>query len=234
VLAEVAAFSVQLGGDGAVLFTTPPDPAGQRGLFRTRNPQPPRPVATFLGLHTFLFGSVALTLPITSDDGRSVLYFDALDPTFGIAANVILGDARGVQPPVTLDTSAASGLFAAPFTRDSRFALFARFDTTNFAVGPMFAHGPKGTRQFSDDNGWQWDVSFGSTITYNDNTVLDNANVFRSIADIKVVDLARRNLEPKLIARGANVGYFGSHRGTGVVYTLDGGPAPGLYVARVL
>jgi hypothetical protein len=163
-----------------------------------------------------------------------VLYFDAIDPGFGLASNVILGDARGVQPPVTLDSSAANGVFAAPFTRDSRFALFARFDTTNFAVGPMFAHGPRGTRQFSDDNGWQWDTAFGSTITYNDNTVLDGANVFRSVADIKVVDLDRRNLEPRLIVRAANVGYFASHRGTGVVYTLDGGPSPGLYVARAL
>ena len=67
----------------------------------------------------------------------------------------------------------------------------------------------------------------------NDNTILDNTNVALSIADIKVVDLARRNLTPRLIVRGANVTYFASHRGTGVVYALDTGPDPGLHVARV-
>lgn len=233
VLAETAATNVQLGGDGAVLFTTPPGATGLRSLLRARSPKAPRPVADFLGLYTFLFGSVALTQPITSPDGRRVLYFDALDPSFGIPADVILGDARGIQPPVTLDSSAVIGLFAAPFTRDSRFALFARFDTTNFAVGPMFASGPDGTRQFSDNNGWQWDAAFGSTITYNDNTTLDATNVSLSTADIKVVDLARRSLAPKPIARGANVTYMASHRGTGVVYTLDSGPTAGLHVARV-
>jgi len=233
VLAETAATSVQLGGDGAHLFTTAPAPSGLRSLFRTRTPQSPRLIADFLGLHTFLFGSLALTQPITSADGRHVLYFDALDSSSGLSADVILGDARGIQPPVTLDTGAVNGLFAVPFTRDSRFALYARFDITNFAVGPMFAHGADGTRQYSDDNGWQWGAAFGSTITYNDNTILDNANVALSIADIKVVDLARRNLTPRLIVRGANVTYFGSHGGTGVVYALDTGPAPGLHVARV-
>jgi hypothetical protein len=233
VLAETAATNVVLGGDGAVLFTTLPNPSGLRSLVRVRSPLSPRPVADFLGIYTFLFGSAALTQPITSPDGRRVLYFDALDPSSGLSADVILGDARGLQPPVTLDTGAVNGLFAAPFTRDSRFALFARFDITNFAVGPMFAHGADGTRQFGDDTGWQWDPAFGSTITYNDNTTLDNANVSLSIADIKVVDLAARKLAPKLIVRGANVTYMASHRGTGVVYTLDGGPTPGLHVARV-
>jgi hypothetical protein len=234
VLAETSAVNVQLGGDGAVLFTTPPQASGLRNLLRERSPQPPRLVAEFLGLHTFLSGSVALTQPITSPDGRRLLYFDALDPNFGVASNVILGDARGVQPPVTLDTSAVDAVFAAPFTPDSQFALFARIDTTSFAVGPMFAHGPDGTRQFSDASGWQWGAAFGSTITYNDNTALDSGNVLLSVADLKVVDLARRKLEPRLIARGANVTYMASHDGTGVVYTLDSGPAPGLYVARVL
>jgi hypothetical protein len=233
VLAQTAASNVVLGGDGALLFTTLPAATGFRDLLRVRTPQPPRPVATFLGLHTFLFGSTALTQPITSPDGRHVLYFDAIDPNFGLATDVILADARGVQPPLTLDTSPASGLFAAPFTRDSRFALYARFDTTSFAVGPMFAHGPDGTRQYSDDAGWQWDPAFGSTVTYNDHTVLDPVNVLASTADIKVVDLARNKLDPRLIVQGANVTYMASHRGTGVVYTIDTGAAPGLHVARV-
>jgi hypothetical protein len=234
VLAETAAVNVSLGGDGAVLYTAPPDASGLRSLFRIRSPQPPRPVAVFLGLHTFLFGSTALTQPITSPDGHQLLYFDAIDPSLGLATDVILGDARGVEPPAVLDTSAANAVFAAPFTRDSQFALFGRLDTSNFAVGPMFAHGRDGTRQFSDASGWQWGVAFGSTITYNDHTALDPASLLASVADLKVVDLARHTLEPRLIARGANVSYFASHRGTGVVYTLDSGPAPGLYVARVL
>jgi hypothetical protein len=233
VLAETAAINVSLGGGGAVLFTTRPDPAGPRNLIRARGSLPPRQVAAFQGLHTFLFGSVALTQPITSPDGRRLLYFDAIDPDLGLATNVILGDARGVLPPVTLDTSPANGVFAEPFTRDSQFALFARYDLASFAVGPMFAHGPSGTRQFSDDNGWQWSTAFGSTITYNDNTVLDSANVSLSTADLKVVDLACPHLEPKLIVQGANILYQPSHRGAGVVYALDSGPAPGLYAARV-
>ena len=233
VLAETTATSVQLGGDGALLFTTRPNPAAPANLLRARGGLPPTQVAALQGLHAFLFGSVALVQPITSPDGSSVLYFDAFDPSIGLATNVILGDARGAAPPVVLDTSPASGVFAPPFTRDSRFALFARYDTSNFAVGPMFAHGAGGTRQFSDASGWQWEPAFGSTITYNDNTVLDLSNVLASTADLKSVDLECADAAPKLIAAAANVIYFGSHRGTGVVYTMDSGPAPGLYVARV-
>lgn len=233
VLAQTAAVNVSLGGDGAVLYTVPPDASGLRGLFRVRGPQPPRQVAQFLGLHTFLSGSTALTQPITSPDGRQLLYFDAIDPSLGLATDVVLGDARGVEPPVVLDASAATAVFAAPFTRDSQFALFARLDTSTFAVGSMFVHGRGGTRQFSDAAGWQWNIAFGSTITYNDHTALDLTNPLASVADLKVVDVARHELEPRLIVRGANVTYLASHRGTGVVYTLDSGPAPGLYVARV-
>lgn len=73
-----------------------------------------------------------------------------------------------------------------------------------------------------------------TTITFNDNTSLDPNNVFLSTADIQSVDLSCSTLSPRLIAEQANVTYFASHRGRGVVYTIDAGPTAGLYVAGVL
>ncbi len=233
VVTETSAVNVFFGGDGATLYATRPSPTAPRSLFRGRGKLPPRLIADLLGLHTFAFGSVGFSTPITSPDGRKLLYFDGVDPSVGVATNVLLADARGVTPPVTLDSSGADAVFGVPFTRDSRFALYARFDTTSFAVGAMFAATAAGTRQFSDASGWQWDAAFDATITYNDNTILDVSNFQLSTADLKAVDLARPTLAPKLIAEQANVTYFASHRGTGVAYVIDQGPGAGLYVASV-
>jgi hypothetical protein len=229
---DVTALNALIAGDGALIHITPG--AGFATATRVKGDRPPRAVANFAGLYAFAFGSVGLSLPITSDDGRWLSYFDAVNPSFGAPANVLLRDVRDPDAaPITLDTSPANAVFGVPFTRDSDYALYARFDTTNFAVGPMFAAGPRGNRQFSDDAGWQWDAAFGSTITYNDNTTLDPNNVLLSTADLKSLDLSRPNLAPRLIATQANVTYFSSHRGHGVAYTIDTGAAAGLYVARV-
>jgi hypothetical protein len=233
VVTPTAAVNVFFGGDGAALYATRPAPTAPRSLFRGRGNLPPRHIADFQGLHTFAFGSVGFSTPITSPDGRKLLYFDGVDPNLGVATNVLLADARGVTPPVTLDDGGADAVFGVPFTHDSRFALYAQFDTTSFAVGSMFAAATAGTRQFSDASGWQWDAAFDATVTYNDNATLDVNNFLLSTADLKAVDLARPTLEPRLIAEQANVTYFASHGGTGVVYVIDQGPAAGLYVARV-
>ncbi len=233
VVAEVTAANVFFGGDGAVIYLTRPVPGGPLAVSRVRGDQPARHVADALGLYRFAFGSVGLASPITSADGKKLLYFDAFDPNVGLATNVVLKDVRTDAPPVTLDVSAASGIFGAPFTEDSDYALYTQIETVNFAVGPMFAAGPRGDRQYSDELGWQWIPAYRSTITYNDNAVLDFTNFALSTADLKAVDLSRRHLAPQLIAEQANVTYFPSHRGHGVVYTLDHGGAPGLYLGRV-
>ena len=92
----------------------------------------------------------------------------------------------------------------------------------------MFGAGPRGNRQYSDERGWSWIPSFGSTITFNDNT-----DASFTYADLQSVNLSRATLEPTLIAAQANVTYFTSRRGRGVVYTLDTGAEAGLYEARV-
>jgi hypothetical protein len=229
---DVPVVNALIGGDGALIHTSP----GANGLVsvtRLTRRDEPRVVADVAGINFFAAGEDALTQPITSDDGRFLSYFDAFDPNFGLT-NVVLRDVRGDGPPVTLDPSLTNALFGVPFTRDSHYALYARLDLTTFATGSMFAGNLQGSRQFSDDAGWSYTPAFGSTITFNDNTLLDPNNVFLSTADIRSVNLSRSTLSPRLIAEQANVTYFPSHRGLGVVYTIDAGPTAGLYVAGVL
>jgi len=229
---DVAAVSALIGGDGALIHTSP-GPDGLLAVTRVTRRGVPRPIANVAGIHFFATAADALSQPITSDDGRLLSYFDTVDPDLGLA-NVILRDVRGDRPPVTLDASPVNALFGPPFTRDSRHALYARLDLTTFATGPMFAGDLQGSsRQFSDDAGFSYAAAFGSTITFNDNTTLDPNNVFLSTADIKSVDLSCSTSSPRLIAKQANVTYFPSHRGHGVVFTIDAGPTAGLYVAGV-
>jgi hypothetical protein len=223
-----AAVSVFFAGDGAVIYTTQPVAGGPLAAFRARIGKTPEHVADLRGIYAFAFGSVGLGLPITSADGRKLPYFDAIDPNTGLGANVIVTDVRRDDPPVTLDATPPNLVFGLPFTKDSDYTLYARLDLNTFATGPMFAAGPRGNRQYSDDQGWAWEPAFGSTITFNDNT-----DATFTAADLKSVDLSRHTLTPRLIAAQANVTYFSSHRGRAVVYTIDTGPDAGLYVARV-
>jgi hypothetical protein len=232
VIAEEPAVNAFFAGDGAVIYLTPPAPGGLPSAFRARIGHEPEYVTDLAGFNAPAFGSTGLSLPITSPDGRLLSYFDAVG-SFGLATNTIVADVRGHHEPTTLHTSPADLLFGVPFTKDSDYTLYAELDTVTFAVGPMFAAGPRGNRQFSDDIGWAWDAAFDSTITYNDNTTLDPVNVFLSTADLKSVDLSRTTLAPKLIAEQANVTYFSTHHGRAVVYTIDTGADAGLYIARV-
>ncbi|HEY5936570.1 MAG TPA: hypothetical protein VIU61_18100 [Kofleriaceae bacterium] len=228
---DVSAVNALIGGDGALIHTS----AGANGLLtatRLTRREPPRAIADVAGINFFAAAADGLSQPITSDDGRLLSYFDAVDPDFGLT-NVVLRDVRGDGPPVTLDASLENALFGVPFTRDSEHALYARLDLATFATGSMFAGNLQGSRQFSDDAGWSYSAAYGSTITFNDNTSLDWNNVFLSTADIRSVDLSCSDLSPRLIAEQANVTYFASHRGHGVAYTIDAGPTAGLYVAGV-
>jgi hypothetical protein len=233
-VADVSARNAFFGGDGGILFLGLPDStSGLSPLYRATKAAPRTISSGLAGIYNFAFGTTGISSPITSPDGKSILYFETFNPNVGVGTDVILADARDGTPSITLDANADIGSFNVPFTNDSAHALWARFDTTNYAVGPMFEAGPRGTRQYSDDTGWTWGAAYAGSITYNDNTTLDFTNFARTTADLKWVDLSRKTLAPQLIAEQANATYFASHRGHGVVYAIDQGAAAGIYVARV-
>ncbi len=228
-VAGVQATSVFLGVDGAVFYTT--RPGASATLWRVASGRPPVHVADLRGFLAFSFGSRSFAEPPTSPDGRSVALFDAFDPQTGLA-NVVLTDARGGSAPVTIDAEIRNTLFGPAWTLDSSHLLYTRTEPGS-AVGAMFAAGRHGNRQYSDDLGWSWLAAAGSIVAYNDNTTFDPSTPALWAADLKAVDVSRPTLAPKLIAPQANVAYFTSHQGTGVVYTTDTGAEPGLHVARV-
>jgi hypothetical protein len=228
-LASVTGVVPTFGPDGAIYFASlPTPPTGSASLLRFSQGATTQ-LAEFQNIITFAFGSRSFSEPFTSPDGRAFLIQSQLDPNTGYG-DIVRVDARGDKPPLTIESALTDTPFGPGFTSDSRFALYALGDPTlTTFVGPMFAADRDGTpRQFSDDNGWSYVPSIGSTIVYNDNTVSNPANLALNTADLKVVDLGCSR--QRLIAPQANATFFVTHHQTGVVFATDTGDAPGLYV----
>jgi hypothetical protein len=182
------------------------------------------------GVLTVLAGSRVITDPWTSPDGRQVPFFSQRDPATGLTDVRVVDSSRG-GPPRLLDSQTRNLLGGPPFSADSRHFLFTRFDVSTGA-SPHFAAGPDGARQISDEDGWSYQPAFGSLVSFNDNVQVE-ANFADWTADLKVVDLGDPTSEPRLIAPGAHLTYFSSHRGRRLAFTTDlPDVEAGLYSAR--
>jgi hypothetical protein len=231
-LAAVSGTLVNFGPDGSIYFASRAMPPAPASLLRFRHTAT-KPLGAIQAIIAFTFGSRSFSEPITSPDGRSFLVQSMLDSTTGYG-NIVRLDARGTAPPITIDARLTDTQSGPGFTSTSRFALYALGDPTlTTFTGPMFAADRDGApRQFSDNLGWEYLPSIGNTIVYSDNTMPDAMNPALNTADLKLVDLERTTLAPRLIATQANATFFVTQRKTGVVFTTDRGDAPGLYVDR--
>ena len=233
-LAAAAGRTPSFGPDGTIYYATRSAPPPALATLLRVHGGASQVVGDLQGIYSFSFGSRAFTTPRTSPDGRSFLVVTAVDPTTGFG-NVVRLDARG-DGPVTIDASLAAAQFGPPFTDRSDFALYAHGDPTfTVFVGPMFAADCHGARQFSDDTGWSYLAGAGNRVVYNDNTVVDPSDFFlHTTADLKLIDLARATLEPRMLAPQANATFFVTQHGAAVVYATDHDAEPGLYVVDAL
>jgi len=134
---------------------------------------------------------------------------------------------------LTIDPAPNKTQLGPAFTSGSTFAVYALADPTfTTFVGPMFAAGCDGTRQFSDDLGWAYLAGRGDTIIYNDHAISNPANALLTTGDLKTVDLDRATLAPRLIAAQANATFFVTGDQRTVLYASDHDARPGLYAAR--
>lgn len=185
------------------------------------------------GVLTVLAGSNVITDAWTSPDGRKVPFFRQRDPATGLT-DLALADAGDGAPPFSVDPQARNVLGGPPFSADSKHFLFARIVDLTTSTAPFFASGEGGVRQFSDAGGWSYLPAVGGIVSFNDNAQFDANDFTKSTADVKVVDLSRKILAPRLIAPGANLTYFSSHDGGRLAFTTDApGAAAGLYSAGV-
>ena len=182
------------------------------------------------GVLTVLAGSKVITDAWTSPDGLQVPFFSQRDPATGLT-DVQLVDALRGGVPRSADSQARNALSGPPFSADSKHSLFTRFDVSTGA-SHHFAFGEGGARQISDANGWSYQPGHGALVSFN-----DNVQVAPSFADwtsdLKVIDLGDQASSARLIAPGAHLTYFSSHRGRRLAFTTDHPDvAPGLYSAR--
>ena len=180
------------------------------------------------GVLTNLFGSDLITKPWTTLDGTKLAYPTQVDPNTGLT-DTNLVDPRGKHAAVVVDAVTDDTLFGLPFTLDSQHFLYARVADPTTGIAPMFEFGGAAPRQFSDANGWSYAPAKGSTISYNDNVSPDI-----TVADLKLVDLAKATLQPRLVAAQADLTYLASPDGRLLVFTSNVAARPaGLYVAIV-
>ncbi|WP_437562786.1 TolB family protein [Sorangium sp. So ce542] len=185
------------------------------------------------GILTVLAGSKVITDAWASPDGSKVAFFTQRDPATGLS-DVALADARGGAPPLSIDPQTRNVLGGPPFSADSKHVLFARIVDLTTGTAPLLASSEGGVRQFSDDGGWSYLPAVRGLVSFNDNTHFDAEDFARSTADLKVVDLSREPLKPRLIAPGANLTYFSSHGGRRLAFTTDlPDTTAGLYSAEV-
>jgi hypothetical protein len=227
-VAPVSATFGFLGVDGAAFYTTATSTG--RELFRAGRGAPSRVLELF-GFLNWQFGSRSLSLPPTSDDGRSILSFDRTDPNTGLV-NIRLSSTRGRRPPVTLESEPNSTIAGPPFTSDSSRAIYAKITDLSTFVADLVVADATHRDVYSNDV-WSWDVGKQGLVLFNERALLDPSAPFFATADLRSVNTGGQE-QPRLIAEQAYFTYFPSHHGTAVAYTTDQDlTAPGLYVARM-
>ncbi len=176
------------------------------------------------GVPTPLSGSNLITQPWGSPDRKKLAYIVNASNA-GIDQNYV--DLRGEHPPVVVDAQPRNYGNVPNFTEDSKQFLLARPTSAN-GLAAVFAHDGTTLRQFTDDKAWNYAPATGSDVSY-----LDNFDLGTSTGDLKVVDVSRKTLEPRLIATGVDANFLPSPDGRLLVYTRNGpGVTAGTYVVR--
>lgn len=162
-----------------------------------------------------------------SPDGRLVMYATGFNPATGADVN-LLDLHTGLTTVVDSQQQNFGGVET--FTADSRFGMY--FNSAGAAiVTDRFG----ATHQISNDNTvFRFQGTTGSFVAFADHPVVTSApaNTFHfTTGDLHVIDAARPNTAPRLVAPKVHFLYFPSHRGRGLVFTSNGAETPVLYLA---
>jgi hypothetical protein len=177
------------------------------------------------GVLTTRSGSDLITQPWGSPDRKKLAYFINASNA-GVDQNWV--DMRGEQPPVVIDAQPRNYGGVPNFTADSKQFLFARPTDAANGLAAIFAQDGTTSRQLTDDRAWSYAPATGSDVSY-----LDNFDLGTFTGDLKVVDVSRQTLEPRLIATGVDANVLPSPDGRLLVYTRNGpGVTAGTYVVR--
>ena len=177
------------------------------------------------GFLTTLAGSDLITRPWGSPDRKRLAYFTQAS-SGGLDQNWV--DVRGGREAVVIDAEPRNWSGVPSFTADSKQFLFARPTDAANGLGALFAQDGTTSRQYSDEKAWNYLPATGSKVSY-----LDNFDLGTFTGDLKVVDLSRDTLAPRLIATGVGANFLASPDGRLLIYTLSApGVTAGVYVAR--
>lgn len=224
--------------DGSALYVTI-DQALNFSLRRASLPySPPRITEVVPGLAAIFgggFGSLGLTTPITSADGRWFAYGAASDPATG-GSDVTVADVLSPTPRQTVvepEQIATTVAPFEPFTDDSRFVLYGAADPSTGTIQVYAAPVRGGARiALGGSSAATVQPAAGSHVVIGDNPTIDPNNFFLSTADLKLTDPGCAHGE-KLVAAQANLASFVTHDKRRVVYATNEAGRAGLFVARV-
>lgn len=181
------------------------------------------------------FGSLALSSPITSLDGRWLAYGAGFDPNTG-GTDVTLADVRSATPRqvvVEPDLVATSVAPVEPFTEDSQFVLYGISDPTTGTIQVYGAPVTGGARiPLGGPSAATVAPASDSRVVIGDNPTIDPNNFFLSKADLKITDPGCAHGE-RLVATQANLTSFVSHDREHLVYATDEAGRAGLRVVRI-
>jgi hypothetical protein len=228
-------FALQEDGEG-IVFGNPPAPAEvapSTPLFtaRRRDPRPEEVVSSGFGGVYFPWENGVLGL---TPDSRHVLYFSTESSAFGFLYSLDLVANAPSSTPVTIDSSLTATIPADPFTTDSRYVIYlASFSTTTF-LGELRVWDIERERALTvtGPTAVTANAIGGSRVLYNDD--YDGTTGGPSgAADLKMVDVGARSLQPTTIQAGADAIYYLTPDRSRVVYTVTGATAAaddGIYV----
>ncbi len=176
-------------------------------------------------------GSDLVITPPSSPDGRKLAFTSGFDPATGLN-DLRLADLVNAGSTV-VEASKNTTLSGPLFSADSKYVLYARVDDPSTGNAQLVAEGPQGKLALGAPSLWSHDRLQGSRIAFNDNTLFDNTDFFRSTADLKMVDLLRPTQSLVTVQAQAYLAFYPSHRGRALAFTSGTGPqGPGLYLAR--
>lgn len=169
------------------------------------------------------FGSLGLSNPITSPDGRWLAYGAGFDPNTG-GTDVTLADVRSATPRqvvVEPELVATTVTPVEPFTEDSQFVIYGISDPTTGTIQVYGAPVAGGARiPLGGPSAAVVAPARGSRVVIGDNPTIDPNNFFLSTADLKITD--PRHGE-RLVATQANLTSLVSYDRKRLVYATDAG-----------
>jgi hypothetical protein len=170
-----------------------------------------------------------------SKDGALLMYLSAINPATGTGNVSLLDVSGGSASPIGVSSNLDAVLSSQPYSADSSHGLFYVVDF-NTGLGAFYAANLGGARLLSDGatSAFNNHPGRGSVVSFTERTQLNFTSFVFSTADVAVVDLARAEQSPVVIAEQAYLGHLPSHGGRGVVYTSDHDPGHrGLFLGKL-